>query len=430
MHPLNKWRLAAGIAIDPKLEMIVEKKAKKDYNKDGKVESEKDEYLGSRMRAAKKEGDLKEAHMGSAFPGCENEEAGKTKYTKGKKYPGLEKCPPGRKNKKCDDVMEMMGGYEMEEQPDKFRTGNDFRQGQRVMYDNGIWIVYVQDAKADMIGVIPPSMKSASKEEKDKAVQMVKPDKLRKMSQEEEEAVGARSHPQMEGTFSLDAVEGAKNAQKKNKPIATGSIAKAAASANAKKALSRGDNKKAAKERLTTGKGADIKESMHTYQNDMYSLSHANDNSQPINSVAQNKGEWEVEPKGELPAQLDARGDASMGDYETNIRVPSQVTSALREAATTLRKEAEKQGMGHTAQANKIFYENAAAAFETLLTLLQEGSIQSVKKAQIHAMTLMGPMIHKLPESVWNFLTTGGQRRGLKSYMTDVSKKYPKVTAG
>lgn len=392
MHPLNEMRLVAGIKIDPKLEKVTEKQAKKDYDKDGKIESEKEEYLGSRMRAAEK----------------------------------TDKKP----------IKEMMGGYEMEEQPDKFRTGNDFRQGQRVMYDNGIWIVYVQDAKADMIGVIPPSMKSASKEEKDKAVQMVKPDKLRKMSQEEEEAVGARSRPQMasrpqmEGVFSLDAARAAANALKKSKPIATGAIAKAAASANAKKALSRADNKKAAKDRLMTGKGAEVKESMHAYGGSAYPLSHVDDVSQPINSVAQNKGEWEVEPKGELPAQLDARGDASMGDYETNIRVPAQITSALREAVSTLRKEASRQGLGHTSQENKIFYENAAAAFETLLTLLQEGSIQSVKKAQLQAMALMGPMIHKLPESVWNFLTTGGQRRGLKSYMTDVSQKYPKVTAG
>ena len=37
------------------------KMAKKDYDKDGKIESGKDEYLGSRIRAAKKAGKLKEA---------------------------------------------------------------------------------------------------------------------------------------------------------------------------------------------------------------------------------------------------------------------------------------------------------------------------------------------------------------------------------
>lgn len=40
------------------------KKAKKDYDKDGKVESEKDEVWGSRMKAAKKAGKLKESDKG------------------------------------------------------------------------------------------------------------------------------------------------------------------------------------------------------------------------------------------------------------------------------------------------------------------------------------------------------------------------------
>lgn len=38
------------------------KKAKKDYDGDGKIESEKDEVWGSRMKAAKKAGSLKEAN--------------------------------------------------------------------------------------------------------------------------------------------------------------------------------------------------------------------------------------------------------------------------------------------------------------------------------------------------------------------------------
>jgi len=44
-----------------KVDEAKSKMAKKDYDKDGKVESGKDEYLGSKIRAAKKAGNLKEA---------------------------------------------------------------------------------------------------------------------------------------------------------------------------------------------------------------------------------------------------------------------------------------------------------------------------------------------------------------------------------
>ena len=40
--------------------MEAEKMAKKDHDQDGKIESGKDEYLGSRIRAAKMAGKLKE----------------------------------------------------------------------------------------------------------------------------------------------------------------------------------------------------------------------------------------------------------------------------------------------------------------------------------------------------------------------------------
>lgn len=39
------------------------KRAKKDYDKDGKIESEKDEVWGSRFRAAKKAGKMEEATL-------------------------------------------------------------------------------------------------------------------------------------------------------------------------------------------------------------------------------------------------------------------------------------------------------------------------------------------------------------------------------
>ena len=56
------WGMKDGSKFDnrDKVDEAKSKMAKKDYDKDGKVESGKDEYLGSKIRAAKKAGNLKE----------------------------------------------------------------------------------------------------------------------------------------------------------------------------------------------------------------------------------------------------------------------------------------------------------------------------------------------------------------------------------
>jgi len=55
------WGMKDGSKFDNRDKVDEAKKADKDYDQDGKIESGKDEYLGSRIRAAKKAGKLKEA---------------------------------------------------------------------------------------------------------------------------------------------------------------------------------------------------------------------------------------------------------------------------------------------------------------------------------------------------------------------------------
>ena len=55
------WGMKDGSKFDNRDKVDEAKKAKKDYDGDGKVESGKDEYLGSKIAAAKKAGKLKEA---------------------------------------------------------------------------------------------------------------------------------------------------------------------------------------------------------------------------------------------------------------------------------------------------------------------------------------------------------------------------------
>ena len=65
----NKTTLSVADAVTKIMEAEAEKMAKKDHDQDGKIESGKAEYLGSRIRAAKMSGKLKEEEqIDEAFP--------------------------------------------------------------------------------------------------------------------------------------------------------------------------------------------------------------------------------------------------------------------------------------------------------------------------------------------------------------------------
>ena len=61
----NKRKMSESTLIDAFLKINESKKAKKDYDGDGKIESGKDEYLGSRIAAAKKAGKMEEELKGN-----------------------------------------------------------------------------------------------------------------------------------------------------------------------------------------------------------------------------------------------------------------------------------------------------------------------------------------------------------------------------
>lgn len=303
--------------------------------------------------------------------------------------------------------------YENEEDQEKFHTADEFKKGEKVLYDNGIWIVHVTDAQADMVGVVPASMSRSSKEEKDRAMQQVKRDKIRKPSEEECEVMagpdgilGTEDDVRMESmkTMMTNAMTPKERGQ------ATGNIAKIAKNADEKR------KKK-------------VKESTLNYT-PSNSLSYDDSKSEPTNVVGQDDSSWDqsLDPetvKDEYPSQLDQRGDQSMDDYANKVKVPSKVKNALKNAIAAFENDMKKLGDGHTASETRYFYEETAAAFQKILDYLNEGTIQSVKEAQVFASKLMGPMLHKIPDEVWDFIAHGGQKRSLKDYMSPVDKKYP-----
>lgn len=119
--------------------------------------------------------------------------------------------------------------------------------------------------------------------------------------------------------------------------------------------------------------------------------------------------------KDEGPSQLDALGEPSNSEAEEKVKVPASVKQALKDEIAQTRKEAEKLSV-HNKDA-RVFYNDLARAFEDLLNFLEAGTVTDIKKAQIYWSSLMGPMIHKVPKVVSDFIVNGGTRRTLKSYM-------------
>lgn len=154
--------------------------------------------------------------------------------------------------------------------------------------------------------------------------------------------------------------------------------------------------------------------------------SHGDTQSQPINTVAQGEKQWanSLDPatvKNEYTQQVDNRGKESMTEEADKVKVPSRIKEALRDAIKAFRTDAEKQGNTATARENAQFYMDTADAFEQILEHLEGSTVMDIKHAQVFAQTLMGPMLHKLPDGVWDFISNGGQKKSLKDYMNKVS---------
>jgi len=258
-----------------------------------------------------------------------------------------------------------------EEEPQtRVSSEANFAVGDQVLYDNGIWIVHVSDAKADTVGVIPPGMKNASKEEKAKAMQQVKFDKIRKPSPEETKIMAGP-----------DGI-------------------------------------------LGTADDVTLESTLNYTQSN--NLTHEdNEDSDPINVVGQGEKQWanSLDMKEvEYPtSQLDDKGAQSMDDEVNKVKVPKSILKSLKGAAKAFEDDAEKvASTGHSAQEKKQHMIDTAAAFNELLGFLEGGTIMDIKKAQIYVSSLMGPMVHSLPDGIWDFISKGGQSRSLKDYMNKV----------
>jgi len=162
------------------------------------------------------------------------------------------------------------------------------------------------------------------------------------------------------------------------------------------------------------------------------------DSSRPVNVSNGSANDEQVmdtmsDPKKEGPEQtktMDQQDnspvDKSGDDLSNTIKIPKYVTKGLKDAIADFRKsekDEQKRNKGFAKDAEYL-YRDSARAFEELLELLN-GSVYDFKLAQVKMSSLMGPMLHKIPPKIVKFIASGGEPQSLKSYMTEVPKKYP-----
>ena len=121
----------------------------------------------------------------------------------------------------------------------------------------------------------------------------------------------------------------------------------------------------------------------------------------------------------EAPGDLgQAATDAHNYDAEKKIAVPTKITALLK--AEIKQAEATAEKMNYSNRDAAYFHKDLAAMFQDLLNHMEGGTVHDIKQAQIFMTSLMGPMLHKIPADVVNYLARGGESASLKSYMKKV----------
>lgn len=109
------------------------------------------------------------------------------------------------------------------------------------------------------------------------------------------------------------------------------------------------------------------------------------------------------------PAQKVEDNDSFVKDEK--VRVPANVISELKAKIAELDKEAE---FNKNDDARASFCLTASAAMKDVLELLQQGTSESIKMANVRMSSYMNPITSKIPASVVKFVYSGGVKPSLK----------------
>jgi len=159
-------------------------------------------------------------------------------------------------------------------------------------------------------------------------------------------------------------------------------------------------------------------------------VSWEDDEAEPINVSGKDAQDdntvWEPldSDKNESPAQLDSLGNQSSEEHDQTITIPAKLLTQLLDVITGAKEEADKSRNSYSRYETTKFYDDYANACQQLHDHLKGGTVGDMKKAQIHMSSLMGPMLHKIPDDVSDFVMRGGQNRSLKDHFFKV-QGYP-----
>ena len=103
------------------------------------------------------------------------------------------------------------------------------------------------------------------------------------------------------------------------------------------------------------------------------------------------------------------------------VKLPPKVKSALTKEIKQLTAEAKKiEGRD---EARAIFYNNCAAAQQELLDHLSKENVDGLKWAQVCLGKYMSPIVQRIPNVAYKFITGGGQPAKLKDLFVDAKAK-------
>jgi len=128
-------------------------------------------------------------------------------------------------------------------------------------------------------------------------------------------------------------------------------------------------------------------------------------------------GHWDMaqhsdDPHVQVPCQMD------------KVKVPADIKTSLRKEIDDLREDASK--VRYRDQDRADFYENTADAFELLLRHLEEGTRHALLLAQVDMNRVMSPMVERLPRDVYMYIVRGGKPAALNELFREVKVKREK----
>jgi len=103
------------------------------------------------------------------------------------------------------------------------------------------------------------------------------------------------------------------------------------------------------------------------------------------------------------------------------VKVPSNVKTSLKKEIKELRVAAKS--IEKTDEMRAEFYNNSANAMEAILNHLNTGTLEGMKLAQIFMTKLMSPIVQRIPDAAYDFVSTGGEPKTLKDLFKEVKVK-------